>query len=157
MKEQGVRGGGWLGWTSVLSKGSLWLSAAEVSSSSSGLPHRTELKWRDFSTTLAIIETWIHVWQFFNSTASVLFSFITEKEPKDPPLTSIEPRLSELKDNPDNIKLGIIIGCTISAFCIVVLLLFIVWRNPCRLVSFFILTGKMRLLYGWCSQLYGIV
>lgn len=63
---------------------------------------------------------------------SKIVKITKEKEPKDPPLTSIEPRLSELKDNPDNIKLGIIIGCTISAFCIVVLLLFIVWRNPCR-------------------------
>ena len=47
-----------------------------------------------------------------------------------------DPRIAEMEDNPEfSIKLGIIIGCTISAFCIVVLVLFIVWRNPCRLVK----------------------
>lgn len=52
------------------------------------------------------------------------------------------PRISELEDNPEfNVKLGIIIGCTISAFCIVVLLLFIVWRNPCRLVEHLMVSG----------------
>ena len=41
----------------------------------------------------------------------------------------------ESNDPSFNIKLGVIIGCTISAFCVVVLVLFIIWRNPCRLVK----------------------
>ena len=44
-------------------------------------------------------------------------------------------QLNSSERSPDfNIKLGVIIGCTISAFFIVVLILFIVWRNPCRYV-----------------------
>ena len=41
----------------------------------------------------------------------------------------------ESNDPSFNIKLGVIIGCTISAFCVVVLVLFIIWRSPCRLVK----------------------
>ncbi|XP_029197863.2 immunoglobulin superfamily DCC subclass member 4-like isoform X2 [Acropora millepora] len=42
-------------------------------------------------------------------------------------------RVQEPNDDPRfNIKLGIIIGCAIAAFCLVILGLFIIWRNPCR-------------------------
>ena len=48
-----------------------------------------------------------------------------------------DPTYSAIESNDPsfNIKLGVIIGCTISAFCVVVLVLFIIWRNPCRLVK----------------------
>lgn len=36
------------------------------------------------------------------------------------------------EDDDFAVKLGIIIGCIISAFFTVVLILFIIWRNPCR-------------------------
>lgn len=49
---------------------------------------------------------------------------------EDPTYSAIEST-----DPSFNIKLGVIIGCTISAFCVVVLVLFIIWRNPCRLVK----------------------
>ncbi|KAK2573216.1 Neogenin [Acropora cervicornis] len=42
-------------------------------------------------------------------------------------------RVQEPNDDPRfTIKLGIIIGCAIAAFCLVILGLFIIWRNPCR-------------------------
>ncbi|XP_032238593.1 protogenin isoform X2 [Nematostella vectensis] len=46
--------------------------------------------------------------------------------------TSPNPKASEEKED-FQVKLGIIIGCVISAFCIVMLVLFIIWRCPCRL------------------------
>lgn len=53
------------------------------------------------------------------------------------PNATEDPTYSAIESNDPsfNIKLGVIIGCTISAFCVVVLVLFIIWRNPCRLVK----------------------
>lgn len=53
------------------------------------------------------------------------------------PNATEDPTYSAIESNDlsFNIKLGVIIGCTISAFCVVVLVLFIIWRNPCRLVK----------------------
>ena len=53
------------------------------------------------------------------------------------PNTTEAPTYSRIASNDPrfNVKLGVIIGCTISAFCVVVLVLFIIWRNPCRLVE----------------------
>ena len=53
------------------------------------------------------------------------------------PNSTEDPTYSAIESNDPsfNIKLGVIIGCTISAFCVVVLVLFIIWRNPCRLVK----------------------
>ena len=53
------------------------------------------------------------------------------------PNATEDPTYSGIESNDPsfNIKLGVIIGCTISAFCVVVLVLFIIWRNPCRLVN----------------------
>ena len=50
-----------------------------------------------------------------------------------PGATSSDARTSKEKEDFE-IKLGIIIGCVISAFCLVVLILFIIWKCPCRWV-----------------------
>ncbi|PFX32120.1 Immunoglobulin superfamily DCC subclass member 4 [Stylophora pistillata] len=87
------------------------------------------------TTTLYVKKTFIYVKvrAEYNDDVAGKWSKIVKIPSDDHSLTTVGPRLSELDDNPEmNIKLGIIIGCTISAFCIVVLLLFILWRNPCR-------------------------
>lgn len=57
-----------------------------------------------------------------------------------------DPTYSAIESNDPsfNIKLGVIIGCTISAFCVVVLVLFIIWRNPCRQAA--VNNGKKHML-----------
>ena len=48
------------------------------------------------------------------------------------PGSDTQPSKNKSEKEDFEVKLGIIIGCIISAFCVVILVLFIIWRCPCR-------------------------